>query len=101
MNRAPQRQPIYGPPSPPPAPPPCPRPRRRWRKRWEYLWVVLAVLLVAWALTGVQPAFTWDEVMSALGVRDREMYTRLAVLGLILIAVVWIRRVLRDEKKDR
>jgi ABC-type enterochelin transport system permease subunit len=69
------------------------------RKRWEYLWVILAILLVAWLLTGVQPAFTWNEVMSSLGVRDREMYTRLATLGLALIAVVGIRRVLRDERQ--
>jgi hypothetical protein len=99
MSTMPPNQPRFGPPQPP-VPPVRPTRRVRWRRRWEYLWIILAVLLVAWLLTGVEPAFTWDEVMSALGVRDREMYTRLGVLGLVLIAIVWIRRVLRDDRRD-
>jgi polyferredoxin len=91
-------QPRFSP-QQPPEPPVRPKRQSRWRLRWEYLWVILTVLLVAFLLTGVQPAFTWSELENAVGVRDREMYTRLGVLGSILVAVVWIRRVQRDDRR--
>ena len=76
------------------------RPRHRWRSRWPLLLVPAAILLAAYVISHIEVAVTWDDVMDALDIRDRERYTMLAVLGCLCVACVWIAKVLRDDKKD-
>jgi len=61
--------------------------------------IVIAVTcgIVAWFLSGVRTSFTWDAVMDALQVHNRERYTRLAVLGVLAITIVALLRLFRSE----
>ena len=77
----------------------APQRRRRWRPRWSLLLIPAAILLGAYVISHVELAFTWDDVMDALDIRDRQRYTMLAVLGCLCVAGVWIAKVLRDDRK--
>ena len=78
------------------------RPRHRWRSRWRLLLIPAAILLAAYVISHIElaPSCTWDNVMDALDIRDRERYTMLAVLGCLCVAAAWIAKVLREDKKD-
>ncbi len=99
MPIKPPRPPHFAPQQPPPAPPADPRAKRYWRLRWEWLLIILAILFVAFLLKDVQPAFAWSGLQDAMGVRSRDRHTQLAVLGLVLVAIIAVRRVLRDERR--
>ena len=84
------------------------RPRRkrrkqpeRWRPKWFLLLVPAAILLGAYVISHIEPAGTWDDVMDALRIRNRERYTMLMCLGLFIVGVVAIARVLRDHGKGK
>ena len=84
------------------------RPRRRqqarpqrWRPKWSILLVPVAILLGAYVIAHVEPAFTWDDVMDALDIENRERYTMLMCLGLFIVGIVSIARVLRDHGKGK
>ena len=75
------------------------RPRRRPRKkrlrgRWYLLLVPLLVLLAMWLAQGLEPARSWDEVMDSLGVRNRELYTQLMTLSVLIVAGLAVLRIL-------
>jgi hypothetical protein len=48
-------------------------------------------------LSHTQPAFEWGDVLARLQVRHTGEYSRLAVLGLALIAIVAVLRICRGE----
>ena len=73
------------------------------RFRWWWITVPLACFAVAYLLsTAIPPRFDWEDVMRALHVPSRSFgkYTRLAVLGCALIAIVAVLRVLRGRDDD-
>lgn len=79
------------------------RPRRRrkkWHPHWEILWIALAVAACVWLVNSVEPGITWDEVMDWLNVRDRERYSQLCVLGILLVAVCLVWRILRGGGEE-
>lgn len=83
----------------PPKPPPTKRRRRpQWHFKWHLLLVPAVIGLLLWMAQGLRPAFTWDDVMSALHVRNQSRYTELAVLGALITAAVAIMRVLRGPR---
>ena len=75
--------------------------RRRRRFRWYLLWVPLVLLAWGWTSQGVDPAVSWDAVMSALGVRNRAGLTQLTTLGVIICAALAIVRVIRRRRDDQ
>ncbi|MEK6677166.1 MAG: hypothetical protein AABZ47_16120 [Planctomycetota bacterium] len=80
--------------------PPMPVRRRRWFFRWEFVCVPLGLLFAAWLIQNVPgPTFSWDHVMEGLGVsrRNEKAYTQLAVMGLVLIALVYVLKVFRSK----
>ena len=77
------------------------KPPQRWRPKWSILLVPAAILLGAYVISHIEPAFTWDQVMRELGIRNRERYTMLMCLGLVIVGIVAIARVLRDDKKGK
>ena len=74
--------------------------RTKRRFRWYLLFVPLVILFAVWLAQGIQPAFSWDDVMDHLNVRDRQRYTQLAVLGVLITTAVAILRVLRGSRDD-
>jgi hypothetical protein len=68
------------------------------RFRWEIILVPLTILAAAWFINGIALSFTWEDTMHFLAVRDKARYTRLAVLGITLIAICAAWRVLREGK---
>ncbi|MBN1510077.1 MAG: hypothetical protein JW955_24740 [Sedimentisphaerales bacterium] len=68
--------------------------------RWAWVLVPLAALITWWFLSSVEPRGTWDELMSALHVRHRAEYTRLAYFGFAVVAIVGILRVFRRTDRD-
>ena len=76
------------------------RPRKKWQFRWQFLLIPLALITAVWFLGRIDPAITWDEVMDALGVRNRERYTQLAVMGIALIGVATIWRIIRGSRNE-
>ena len=81
-----------------------PRPRRPnlWQRlHWGWILVPLVVVLAAWLATGIEPSFSWDSLMDLLQVRNREAYTRLALLGLLVVGIVAVAKALREQHGDR
>ena len=76
------------------------QPKHRWRIKWSLLLIPAAILLAAYVVSHIELAVTWDDVMDALNIRNRERYTMLATLGCLCVGCVWIAKVLRDDKKD-
>jgi len=64
------------------------------RFRWEWILVPLMCLVMAWILSVATCSFEWPDITDALHVRSGE-YGKLAILGLLLIAIVAIVRVFR------
>jgi predicted nucleic acid-binding Zn ribbon protein len=77
------------------------RRRRRLPKPRDFKWFLLGLLLLAalvlWLSRSLQPAISWVECMEILQVeqRDRERYTQLAFLGVLISASLAVYRVLR------
>lgn len=85
-----------------PAPLPV-RPRRRrkhWRPNWEILWIGLAVIASVWLVNSVEPGVRWGEIMDYLNVHDRERYSQLCTLGLLLVGASLVWRICRGGGEE-
>ncbi len=80
--------------APQPQPPQPPRPRMRLRA--SIFLVPAAVFLVAWLVSGINPAGTVDDLMNALSVKDKAGFRSLLMLGTVICIVLLVARVLRD-----
>lgn len=80
----------------PPSPQREPQPKYVFRISW--LLVPLCILGMWYLLNHVSPVLQWESVMDFLNVHNRELYTRLAILCLILFFIVAAVRIL--GKKD-
>ncbi len=61
------------------------------RFRWELVIVpIVALLLIAAFEFLAQSGPRWDDVLGVLGVQNRQRYTALAALGIVLIAALLI-----------
>ena len=67
------------------------------RFRWEILLGLLVVVALAWFITHAEPSVTWQEAMAWLNVVNYDRYTRLMVLGCVLVAVTLIVKTLRSR----
>ena len=68
--------------------------------RWGIVGVLFAIVLAAWVIDSVRFEFEWRDVVQWLGVRNKERFTRLCILGVCLICIVIVIRVLRGDGKD-
>jgi len=75
------------------------RPARRYF-RWYLLLVPLAFLFLLWVARSIHPAFSWSQVMDFLRVKNRFLFTHLAILGCILVAIIAVIRILHGPPKN-
>jgi hypothetical protein len=71
--------------------------RDRPRYRWWILEIVFACILTSWAIHSVEPAFTWNDVLDFFGVVHRREFSMLAVLCLLVIGFLLIKRIFRKR----
>jgi hypothetical protein len=74
------------------------RPRQR-RFRWALVLVPLACLFAAWVLNNIEPTLDWDNISNFLGVKNRGRYSMLAALGLLLLGILFVIRIYRDDEE--
>lgn len=71
------------------------------RFRWGWIALPVGCLVAAWLMASfIAPGFDWEDIMDLLHVHPRNLgrYTRLAVLGLVLIGIVAVSRIVRKRK---
>ena len=66
------------------------------RFRWYLLLVPLTLLVAMWFAEGLEPALSWNQFMNVIGIRNRELYTKLAVLCVLATALIAVVRILRS-----
>ena len=80
------------------------KPRRHRRPKRPFRWYVvlipLLILFVMWLAEGLRPALSWNDFMDVLGIRQRERWSQLAALGVIICATLAILRVLRGKRRN-
>lgn len=67
------------------------------RFQWGIVWGVLLIVVVLYVIVNANSSIEWGTVMDRLGVRNRERYTALFRLGLLITACCAIGRILRDR----
>ena len=83
------------------------RPHRVWwrykrpRFKWELIYIPLLILVIFYLLQNAEPSFTFEDIMDALKVHNRDRYVRLFTFGCTCVAIVIIARILRDNKRGR
>ncbi len=68
--------------------------------RWEWVLVPLACLTVFWFLSASAPACHWDEVLSFANAKNGAEYSKLAILGCVVTAIVAVARVLHRRHDE-
>ena len=69
--------------------PPMPQPQKPKRRfRWEIIAVVLVILGYFWFVSGIEPSFTFKQLMQKIGIRHELRYIRLVCLGVVCIAII-------------
>ena len=77
--------------------PPRP-PEPKYKFRWSvFLGVPFIVFLFFWLLNGVEPSFSFENIMEQLRVVQKHKYVRLACLGVLLVAVTIIVKTLKNH----
>jgi hypothetical protein len=74
-------------------------PQRQPEFRTEWILVPLALLGMFYLLHHIDPAITWEEVMNLLSVQDRQRYTMLFHLCLVLTCIVIAVRIAGGKSK--
>ena len=71
-------------------------------KRFKWLLVLIPLVIIAglWLSKGMEPAQTWDQFMTRIGIKNRERYTELAVIGVLCVGVVAVIKVLRSSENE-
>jgi len=70
---------------------------RQPRFRWALVLVPLGLILASWVLSNIEPTLDWDNISNFLGVRNRGRYSMLAALGLLLVGILAVIRIYRDD----
>ena len=76
--------------------PPQRKKKPRFRKAWLYVPITTAIAL--FVLTHIDVAYSWSDIMEWANVREEEKFTKLCVLGLIVVGVVAVRKILKDPQ---
>ena len=67
--------------------------RRAPKFCWNLVLIPLVCAIMAWILNHIKPAISWRDILDLLDVHDGR-YSKLAILGLVLISVVLVKRTL-------
>jgi len=71
--------------------------RPGYRPRTSLLFMAGACLFSAWLLKNLEPTIDWQDIMRFMGVKDQDGYSRLAVLGLVLVGALVVLRIYRED----
>ena len=66
--------------------------------RWTVVVIALTCIVLLWFLSGVETVYSWEDVLDALRIHNRERYTRTAALGVLAIVVVSLLRLFRKKE---
>ncbi len=82
--------------------PPIPvtQPEKSYKFRWWIILIPLSLIGFFWLLSGMDVAFTYEELMERCKVSIPDKHMRLAVLGICLATICIIIRVFRKEKEE-
>ncbi len=76
------------------------RPKRRRRFNWAIVAIPGAVLLAMWFASRISIGFSWDSLLTAWHIHDKERFTQLACLGVLCVAVCAIARLARKRQPE-
>ncbi len=75
-----------------------PRPKRRSRRfRWELIVLPASLYGLWWLLSTIKPAFSWDDFLNLIHIKDKQRFSQLAILGISICSIcavmrVWLRK---------
>ncbi|TFG71673.1 MAG: hypothetical protein E4H27_04110 [Anaerolineales bacterium] len=76
------------------------QPKQEWQFNMGWILVPLVLLGMAYMFSNSRSSITWEYIMDILNVHNRERYTMLFHLGLVIVFIVAAVRILgRKEKK--
>jgi hypothetical protein len=62
------------------------------------VWALLGLLVVTFVINTGEPAGTWEELMEFAEVKNTEAYTRLGMLGVVLVGICAVLRIWRQDE---
>jgi hypothetical protein len=65
--------------------------------RTEWIGIPLVVIGMAYFFTHIKPVLEWSRILSNLNINNKERYSMMVILGLILIAVTLICKLFRKR----
>jgi hypothetical protein len=68
----------------------------KFRKAW--LLVPIATAMTLFVLTNIDVAYSWSDIMEWANIREEEKFTKLCLLGLIIVGVVAVHKILKDPQ---
>ncbi len=68
------------------------------RFRWGIIGALGGMFLLAWFLHNIRPGLSWDDIMDKLKVHNVTQYSMLAILGIVLITILVVKRTNSDSK---
>lgn len=73
------------------------QPRFAFRMSW--VWVVISLLFMWYLLKHIKPVMTWDQIMDLISVKNKEQYSMLAILCIVITFIVATVKILgrKDE----
>lgn len=80
-------------------PPRKQRARARRRLRWNLLLVPVVILFASWLADGIEMAVTFDDLMNAAGIREKEAFAKYLTLAIVLATIVIILRIARGSQE--
>jgi hypothetical protein len=72
-------------------------PRFVFRTGW--IWTLITLLGISYLLKHIQPVLKWNDLMDSLHVHDRQRYTSLGILCLVIIFIVAAAKIIGTKEK--
>lgn len=76
-------------------------PQKQEQLKFKIGWLLVPISLFGmyWLLSNIRPVLKWDDVMNILHVHNKERYTSLGILCVIIICIVAITKITGTKEK--